>query len=100
MVTFTNDAAINMKKRLKQMFVNYHILTGKECYLQYVEGVDRANISTIHKFSLELLRSASFYTGLGTTFRISSDGAFVASEKITINTKLITNPIASEYNPV
>lgn len=73
MVTFTNDAAINMKVRLKQMFVNYYILTGKECYLQYVEGVDRANISTIHKFSLELLRGATFYTGLGTNFRISSD---------------------------
>lgn len=73
MVTFTNDAAINMKVRLKQMFVNYYILTGNECYLQYVEGVDRANISTIHKFSLELLRGASFYTGLGTNFRIASD---------------------------
>ena len=73
MVTFTNDAAINMKVRIKQMFVNYYILTGNECYLQYVEGVDRANISTIHKFSLELLRGASFYTGLGTNFRISSD---------------------------
>ena len=73
MVTFTNDAAINMKVRLKQMFVNYYILTGNECYLQYIEGVDRANISTIHKFSLELLRGASFYTGLGTNFRISSD---------------------------
>ena len=55
------------------MFVNYYILTGNECYLQYVDGVDRANISTIHKFSLELLRGASFYTGLGTNFRISSD---------------------------
>lgn len=73
MVTFTNEAAINMKVRLKQMFVNYYILTGNECYLQYVDGVDRANISTIHKFSLELLRGASFYTGLGTNFRISSD---------------------------
>lgn len=73
MVTFTNDAAINMKSRLKQMFVNYYILTGNECYLQYVEGVDRSNISTIHKFSLELLRGASFYTGLGTNFKISSD---------------------------
>ena len=73
MVTFTDDAAINMKVRLKQMFVNYYILTGNECYLQYIEGVDRANISTIHKFSLELLRGASFYTGLGTNFRISSD---------------------------
>lgn len=73
MVTFTNDAAINMKVRLKQMFVNYYILTGNECHLQYVEGVERANISTIHKFSLELLRGASFYTGLGTNFGISSD---------------------------
>lgn len=73
MVTFTNDAAINMKVRLKQMFVNYYVLTGSECYLQYIEGIDRANISTIHKFSLELLKGACFYTGLGTNFRISSD---------------------------
>lgn len=73
MVTFTNDAARNMKTRLKQMFVNYYILTGNESYLKYVEDVDRAKISTIHKFSLELLRDASFYTGLGTNFRISSN---------------------------
>lgn len=73
MVTFTNDAAINMKVRLKQMFVNYYILTSNECYLQYVESVERASISTIHKFALQLLRGASFYTGLGTNFRISSD---------------------------
>lgn len=73
MVTFTNDAATNMKVRLKQMFVNYYILTSNECYLRYVEGVDRANISTIHKFAMQLLRGACFYTGLGTNFRISSD---------------------------
>ena len=73
MVTFTNDAADNMKTRLKQMFINYYILTGNECYLKYIEGVDRANISTIHKFALYLLRGASFYTGLGTNFRITSD---------------------------
>lgn len=73
MVTFTNDAATNMKIRLKQMFVNYYILTGKEFYLGFVESVDRSNISTIHKFALQLLRGAPFYTGLGTNFRISSD---------------------------
>ncbi len=73
MVTFTNEAAINMKVRLKQMFVNYYILTSNEYYLQYVESIDRASISTIHKFALQLLRGASFYTGLGTNFRISSD---------------------------
>lgn len=73
MVTFTNDAAINMKKRLKQMFVNYFVLTGYERYLKYVEEIDCANISTIHKFAINILRGESLYTGLGTNFRISSN---------------------------
>lgn len=73
MVTFTNDAAINMKKRLKQMFVNYFVLTGYERYLKYVEDIDRANISTIHKFAINILRGESLYTGLGTNFKISSN---------------------------
>lgn len=73
MVTFTNDAAINMKKRLKQMFVNYFILTGKEKYLRFIEDVDRANISTIHSFAIGIMREESLYTGLGTNFRISEN---------------------------
>lgn len=73
MVTFTNDAAINMKKRLKQMFINYFVLTGKERYLKYVEDIDRSNISTIHKFAINILRGESIRTGLGTNFRISSN---------------------------
>lgn len=73
MVTFTNDAAINMKKRLKQMFINYFVLTGKERYLKYVEDIDRSNISTIHKFAITILRGESISTGLGTNFRISSN---------------------------
>lgn len=73
MVTFTNDAAINMKKRIKQMFINYFVLTGKERYLKFVEDVDRTNISTIHKFAIGIMRGESLYTGLGTNFRISSN---------------------------
>lgn len=73
MVTFTNDAAINMKVRLKQMFVNYFVLTSDPKFLKFVEDTDRAHISTIHSFSLEILRSESLYTGLGTNFRISSN---------------------------
>lgn len=73
MVTFTNDAAINMKKRLKQMFINYFVLTGKERYLKFVEDIDHANISTIHKFAIGIIRGESLYTGLGTNFRISSN---------------------------
>ena len=73
MVTFTNDAAINMKKRLKQMFVNYFVLTSRENYLKYVEDVDRAHISTIHKFAIGIMRGESLYSGLGTNFRIASN---------------------------
>lgn len=73
MVTFTNDAAINMKKRLKQLFINYFVLTGKDKYLKLVEDVDRASISTIHKFAIGIMRSKSLYTGLGTNFRISEN---------------------------
>ena len=73
MVTFTNDAATNMKKRLKQMFVNYFVLTGKEKYLKFVEDVDRSYISTIHKFAIGIMRNESLYTGLGTNFRITEN---------------------------
>ena len=73
MVTFTNDAAVNMKKRLKQLFVNYFVLTGKQEYLKFVDDADRANISTIHRYSIELLRNMPLYTGLGTDFKITSN---------------------------
>ncbi len=73
MVTFTNDAANNMRVRLKQMFLNYFVLTGELRFLKFVEQIEQAHISTIHKFSLDLLREKSLYTGLGTNFRISSD---------------------------
>lgn len=73
MVTFTNDAADNMKKRLKQMFKNYFVLTRDPIYLEHVENIDRSSISTIHKFCIEALRNASYYTGLGTNFSITTN---------------------------
>lgn len=73
MVTFTNDAANHMKVRLKQMFVNYFVLTSNPLYLKFVEDIDRAHISTIHSFALSILRNEVLYTGLGTNFRISSN---------------------------
>ena len=73
MVTFTNEAANNMKVRLKQMFVNYYILTGNPEYLKFIEDTDRAHISTIHSFAIDLLRTEPLYTGLGTNFHIRSN---------------------------
>lgn len=73
MVTFTNEAAENMKTRIKQMFMNYFLLTQKPSFLKFIEDTDRAHISTIHHFALEIIRKSSLYTGLGTNFRISSN---------------------------
>ena len=62
-----------MKKRLKQMFKNYFVLTRDPIYLEHVENIDRSSISTIHKFCIEALRNASYYTGLGTNFSITTN---------------------------
>lgn len=73
MITFTNVAADNMKTRLKQMFVNYFMLTNNNRYLRFIEDLSNSNISTIHKFVIELLRTSPVYTGLGINFKISNN---------------------------
>ncbi len=72
MVTFTNEAADNMKSRLKQLFINYYILTNDSKYLQFIEDINQMQISTIHKFAKSIIQSASFELGLGSEFTISS----------------------------
>jgi len=72
MVTFTNDAADNMKKRLKQLFINYFVLTGNPKYLNLIEDTDLMKISTIHKFARELIKEAALQIGLGDNFAITS----------------------------
>ena len=49
MITFTKDAAQNMKVRLKKMFMNYFILTSNEKYMHLIEDMSQIQISTIHK---------------------------------------------------
>lgn len=72
MVTFTNDAADNMKNRLKQMFMNYFVLTSNPKFLKYIEDTDFMCISTIHKFAREIIKEASMQMGLGNNFTITS----------------------------
>lgn len=72
MVTFTNDAADNMKNRLKQMFINYFVLTSNPKFLKYIEDTDFMCISTIHKFAREIINEASMQMGLGDNFAITS----------------------------
>lgn len=72
MVTFTNDAADNMKNRLKQLFINYFVLTSNPKYLKYIEETDFMRISTIHKFAREIIKEASMQMGLGDNFAITA----------------------------
>ncbi len=72
MVTFTNDAADNMKNRLKQMFINYFVLTSNPKFLKYIEDTDFMRISTIHKFARAIIKEASMQMGLGDNFAITS----------------------------
>lgn len=72
MVTFTNEAADNMKKRLKRYFMNCYILTKNKKVLHEIEAVDLMQISTIHKFAKAVLQSTAMEYGLGAEFAISS----------------------------
>jgi len=72
MVTFTNDAAENMKKRLKQLFINYFTLTRNPKFIKYIENVNFMQISTIHKFARDVIKEYSMQMGLGNDFAITS----------------------------
>lgn len=76
MVTFTNDAADNMKSRIKQMFINYFVLTRNPKHLKRIEDVNQMQISTIHKFAQTIVQKASLGLGLGYDFGIASGDFF------------------------
>lgn len=72
MVTFTNEAADNMKVRLKRYFMNCYMLTKNKKVLHEIEAVDLMQISTIHKFAKAVLQSTAMEYGLGAEFAITS----------------------------
>lgn len=73
MITFTNDAADNMKNRLKKMFMNYFILTSNEKYMHLIEDISRIHISTIHKFAISLLQRNCIQLGIGYDCQVSNE---------------------------
>ena len=73
MITFTNDAADNMKTRLKRMFLNYFVLTSNKKYMHLIEDMNQIHISTIHKFAISLLKRDCMRMGLGYDCEISNE---------------------------
>ena len=68
MLTFTVDAATNMKTRIKAQFMNYFCLTRQKQYLELVASVEKMRISTIHSFSKEIIQNTSLALGIGSDF--------------------------------
>lgn len=74
MLTFTTEAATNMKSRLKQAFMNYFVLTKDKKYLEMIAGIENMRISTIHSFSNLVIKDTSLPLGIGVDFAtISGD---------------------------
>ncbi len=88
MITFTKDAADNMKIRLKKMFMNYFILTSNEKYMRLIEEMSQIQISTIHKFAISLLQKDCMRMGLGYDSQITSE---------TYNRKQLYHQYLNEY---
>ena len=68
MLTFTTEAATNMKSRLKQAFMNYFVLTRNKKYLNMISGIENMRISTIHSFSNLVIKDTSLSLGIGVDF--------------------------------
>lgn len=64
MITFTRDAADQMCERLQGALLTRYELTGKQKYLELLEGQSRMRISTIHSFALDLIKRFGGAMGL------------------------------------
>lgn len=70
MVTFTNESALTMRKRLTQRLQDYFFFTRDETYLAWFEEVDRMQISTLHSFAKTLLQEKGRVLGIPGTMEL------------------------------
>ena len=74
MITFTNEAADQMERKLKKYFRNCYLLTSNAEYLSIISRVDSMQISTIHSYAKQLIAQ------LGTSFGYGIDLGITSSE--------------------
>lgn len=74
MITFTNEAANQMERKLKKYFRNCYFLTSNAEYLSIISCVDSMQISTIHSYAKQLIAQ------LGTSFGYGIDLGITSSE--------------------
>lgn len=72
MITFTNEAADNMRIKLADRFMELFKQTGDEKYRMYLEGLQEMQISTIPAFAKHILQRFGQFIGLGSDVSISN----------------------------
>ncbi|RWQ73462.1 UvrD-helicase domain-containing protein [Bacillus cereus] len=71
MITFTNEAASNMKEALEERLEKLYRTTGSEAHYEYLQQINFMKIVTIPTFAKEILKQFSHYIGLSVTIDIS-----------------------------
>jgi len=72
MITFTREAAQEMFQRLKEELFSRYKLTKSPRYLNYIEGLKKMKISTIHSFAKILIQEIGSTLGYGANVEITS----------------------------
>ena len=72
MVTFTNEAADEMKKKLRALLLARFKYTRNRNYLYLLENASEITIKTIDSFSKDIIKSLGYREGYGQGVRITS----------------------------
>ena len=72
MITFTNNATDEMRKKLIELLNTKLLLTGNIKYLKWIEGIPQISISTIHSFFRKVILEVGPLLGYGTNLKMAS----------------------------
>lgn len=72
MITFTNDAADQMRQKLKDFFRNCYLITENKAWLHLVAKIDQMQISTIHSYAKKLVNALGIEFGYGCDVSVTS----------------------------
>lgn len=72
MITFTNDAAIQMRAKLLEKFKNYFEVTKDPMYLEWMEEIGEMFIGTIHAFARQFLSVEGQKMGFDPSMKVRS----------------------------
>lgn len=71
MITFTNEAASNMKEALEERLEELYRKTGSEVHYEYIQQINFMKIVTIPTFAKDILKQFSHYIGLSAKIDIT-----------------------------